>query len=149
MRAIRPLARPVVLSPLMSFDLFGYRQFAMGTVVAFIYGTALFGSTYLLPVFMQRGLVLALLCRHHPAAGRIHSGRHHCAGRAAGRSPARAPAGQHRPAAAGQLFALMVTVNTTTSLFVLVALGDHWAYRPRLHPAVAQPWLDARALIGR
>jgi hypothetical protein len=59
----------------MSFDLFGYRQFAMGTVVAFIYGTALFGSTYLLPVFMQRGLVLALLCRHHPAAGRIHSGR--------------------------------------------------------------------------
>ena len=48
-----------VTAPLMSFDLFRYRQFAMGSVVAFIYGTALFGSTYLLPVFMQRGLGLS------------------------------------------------------------------------------------------
>ena len=31
----------------------------MGSVVAFIYGTALFGSTYLLPVFMQLGLQLS------------------------------------------------------------------------------------------
>ena len=36
--------------PLMDLRLFQYRQFAMGSVVAFIYGTALFGSTYLLPV---------------------------------------------------------------------------------------------------
>ncbi|BEU98223.1 DHA2 family efflux MFS transporter permease subunit [Acidovorax sp. DW039] len=42
--------------PLMDLRLFSYRQFAMGSVVAFIYGTALFGSTYLLPVFMQLGL---------------------------------------------------------------------------------------------
>ncbi len=46
-------------APLMDLRLFRYRQFAMGCVVAFIYGTALFGSTYLLPVFMQLGLQLA------------------------------------------------------------------------------------------
>ncbi len=46
-------------APLMNLALFGYRQFAMGSVVAFIYGTALFGSTYLLPVYMQLGLNLS------------------------------------------------------------------------------------------
>jgi EmrB/QacA subfamily drug resistance transporter len=45
--------------PLMNLALFGYRQFAMGSIVAFIYGTALFGSTYLLPVYMQLGLGLS------------------------------------------------------------------------------------------
>jgi hypothetical protein len=44
--------------PLMNLGLFGYRTFAMGSVVAFIYGTALFGSTYLLPVYMQVALHL-------------------------------------------------------------------------------------------
>jgi predicted MFS family arabinose efflux permease len=43
----------------MDLRVFEYRQFAMGSVVAFIYGTALFGSTYLLPVFMQLGLQLS------------------------------------------------------------------------------------------
>lgn len=46
-------------APLMNLALFQYRQFAMGSVVAFIYGTALFGSTYLLPVYMQVGLQLS------------------------------------------------------------------------------------------
>ena len=46
-------------APLMNLALFGYRQFAMGSIVAFIYGTALFGSTYLLPVYMQLGLQLS------------------------------------------------------------------------------------------
>ncbi|MDT0139298.1 DHA2 family efflux MFS transporter permease subunit [Acidovorax sp. PRC11] len=45
--------------PLMDLRLFEVRQFAMGSIVAFIYGTALFGSTYLLPVFMQLGLQLS------------------------------------------------------------------------------------------
>ncbi|GAB2603765.1 multidrug efflux MFS transporter MdrM [Ramlibacter solisilvae] len=45
--------------PLMDLRLFGYRNFALGSLVAFIYGTALFGSTYLLPVFMQLGLQLS------------------------------------------------------------------------------------------
>lgn len=46
-------------APLMNLALFRYRQFAMGSLVAFIYGTALFGSTYLLPVYMQVGLHLS------------------------------------------------------------------------------------------
>lgn len=42
--------------PLMDMKLFAYRQFAMGALVAFIYGMGLFGSTYLLPVYMQMAL---------------------------------------------------------------------------------------------
>ena len=70
--------------PLMELRLFEHRSFAMGGVVAFIYGMALFGSTYLVPVFMQialrlpprqagavllpAGIVLALTI---PLAGRL------------------------------------------------------------------------------
>jgi DHA2 family multidrug resistance protein len=42
--------------PLMNMKLFRYRQFSMGALVAFIYGAGLFGSTYLLPVYMQVAL---------------------------------------------------------------------------------------------
>jgi DHA2 family multidrug resistance protein len=41
---------------LMNMKLFRYRQFSMGALVAFIYGAGLFGSTYLLPVYMQMAL---------------------------------------------------------------------------------------------
>ena len=44
---------------LMDLAVFKYRSFAMGSIVAFIYGIALFGSTYLLPVYMQLGLKLS------------------------------------------------------------------------------------------
>ena len=44
--------------PLMAPGLFSHRPFAIGGLVAFIYGMALFGSTYLLPVFMQEALRL-------------------------------------------------------------------------------------------
>ena len=44
--------------PLMVLGLFGHRVFTMGGLVAFIYGMALFGSTYLVPVFMQEALHL-------------------------------------------------------------------------------------------
>ncbi|HET7796046.1 MAG TPA: DHA2 family efflux MFS transporter permease subunit [Rhizobacter sp.] len=44
--------------PLMEFKLFDLRAFRMGGCVAFIYGMALFGSTYLVPVFMQIALKL-------------------------------------------------------------------------------------------
>jgi predicted MFS family arabinose efflux permease len=44
--------------PLMNLDLFAYRTYRYGSLVAFIYGIALFGSTYLLPVYMQLGLQL-------------------------------------------------------------------------------------------
>ena len=43
-------------SPLIDLRLFAYRQFSMGALVAFIYGMALFGSTYLLPVYLQMAL---------------------------------------------------------------------------------------------
>jgi predicted MFS family arabinose efflux permease len=42
----------------MALSLFDHRAFAMGGTVAFIYGMALFGSTYLVPVFMQEALHL-------------------------------------------------------------------------------------------
>lgn len=41
---------------LINMSLFRYRQFAMGALVAFIYGAGLFGSTYLFPVYMQMAL---------------------------------------------------------------------------------------------
>ncbi len=44
--------------PLMTLGLFAHRPFSMGGLVAFIYGMALFGSTYLVPVFMQAALHL-------------------------------------------------------------------------------------------
>ncbi|MEH3085367.1 MAG: MFS transporter [Xylophilus ampelinus] len=46
-------------SPLMRLALFREPSYAMGSIVSFIYGTALFGSTYLLPVYMQLGLQLS------------------------------------------------------------------------------------------
>lgn len=45
--------------PLMNLKVFGHRNFAMGSLVAFTYGSALFGSSYLLPVYMQMGLGLS------------------------------------------------------------------------------------------
>jgi len=44
---------------LLNMTLFRYRQFAMGALVAFIYGAGLFGSTYLVPVYMQMALQYA------------------------------------------------------------------------------------------
>ena len=44
--------------PLIRLELFAHPAFARGAIVSFIYGAALFGSTYLLPVFMQMALAL-------------------------------------------------------------------------------------------
>jgi MFS transporter, DHA2 family, multidrug resistance protein len=46
-------------NPLVNMSLFSHRQFAMGALVAFIYGAGLFGSTYLVPVYMQMALQYA------------------------------------------------------------------------------------------
>lgn len=51
-------ARSTGREPLLNLELFRYRTYAFGSLVAFIYGIALFGSTYLLPVYMQLGLQL-------------------------------------------------------------------------------------------
>ena len=47
------------VAPLMDLSVYADRRFAMGSCVAFIYGMALFGSTYLLPVYMQVGLSMS------------------------------------------------------------------------------------------
>ncbi len=44
---------------LMALGLFEHHRFVMGAWVALIYGMALFGSTYLVPVYMQLGLGLS------------------------------------------------------------------------------------------
>ncbi len=51
--------RQVRRGPLMNLQVFDHRHFAMGALVSFTYGMALFGSTYLLPVYMQMGLGLS------------------------------------------------------------------------------------------
>jgi EmrB/QacA subfamily drug resistance transporter len=108
--------------PLMNLALFGSRSFAMGSIVAFIYGTAMFGSIYLLPVYMQlalglspsyvgtillpSGLVLAVTI---PLAGRL---------------------ADHQPmhllvsiglALLAASFVLMVTISLGTGIWLLVA----------------------------
>ncbi|ODU60462.1 MAG: MFS transporter [Comamonadaceae bacterium SCN 68-20] len=109
--------------PLMDLRLFGYRQFAMGCVVAFIYGTALFGSTYLLPVFMQLGLQLSA---SHVGAIMLPAGIALAAtialvGRLADRRPTPLLVGTGLALLAAS-FALMVLVRPGTALWLLVAV---------------------------
>ncbi|MBN9368116.1 MAG: MFS transporter [Comamonadaceae bacterium] len=109
--------------PLMDLRLFGYRQFAMGCVVAFIYGTALFGSTYLLPVFMQLGLQLSA---SHVGAIMLPAGIALAAtialvGRLADQRPTPLLVGTGLALLAAS-FALMVLVRPGTALWVLVAV---------------------------
>ena len=110
--------------PLMDLRLFGYRQFTMGCVVAFIYGTALFGSTYLLPVFLQLGLSLS--ASHVGTlmlpAGFVLAGTIPLVGRLADRQPTHLLVGTGL-ALLALSFGLMVFVGTATSLWVLVALA--------------------------
>ena len=131
--------------PLMELRLFGHRSFAMGGVVAFIYGMALFGSTYLVPVFLQlalhlppsqagaallpAGIVLALTI---PVAGRMAD---------------RLPLG--RIVAAGLLllaasFLLMVSVGPATSLWWIVL----WAVIGRIGLGFVLPSLNLGAMLG-
>ncbi len=131
--------------PLMELRLFGHRNFALGAVVAFIYGMALFGSTYLVPVFMQialrlppsqagaallpAGIVLALTI---PVAGRLTD---------------RLPFG--RIVAFGLTllaasFLLMLTVGPASSLWWIVA----WAVIGRIGLGFVLPSLNVGAMRG-
>ena len=110
--------------PLMDLRLFQYKQFAMGSVVAFIYGTALFGSTYLLPVFMQLGLQLSasLVGTLMLPAGLVLAATIALVGRLADRQPA------HLLVSIGLAllalsFGLMVFVSLGSSLWILVAFA--------------------------
>ena len=114
--------------PLMELRLFGHKSFAMGGVVAFIYGMALFGSTYLVPVFMQIALHLppsqagaALL-----PAGIVLALTIPLAGRLTDTQPAR------------RLVSLWL-VLLAASFLLMVSVG----------PATALIWIMAWAVIGR
>ena len=76
--------------PLMDLRLFRCKPYAAGCIVAFIYGVALFGSTYLLPVFMQLGLSYSasVVGTTMLPAGLILGGVIAFAGRMADRTPA-------------------------------------------------------------
>lgn len=110
--------------PLMDLRLFGYRQFTMGSIVAFIYGTALFGSTYLLPVFMQLGLHLSasLAGTILLPAGIVLAITIPIVGRLADRQPT------HVLVSIGLFllalsFTLMLLVHLKSGLWILVALS--------------------------
>lgn len=107
--------------PLMNMRLYSYRQFAAGAVVAFIYGAGLFGSTYLLPVYMQTAL------SYTPSAAGIVLMPAGIALAltiaAAGRLTSRVP--PHRQVSFGLVllagsFLLMATVSTVTPYLLLV-----------------------------
>lgn len=108
--------------PLMHLGVFGQRQFALGSVIAFIYGTALFGSTYLLPVYMQ--LALKIPASHAGTillpAGLVLAFTIALVGRLADRKPTYALVSIGLVLLALS-FALTATIGFATSLWVLVA----------------------------
>ena len=131
--------------PLMALGLFEHRTFAMGGTVAFIYGMALFGSTYLVPVFMQEalhlppsqagavllpaGLVLAVTI---PIAGRLAD---------------RVAVGRIVSAGLALLaasFFLMVGVGTGTALAIITL----WAVVGRLGLGFILPSLNLGSMHG-
>ena len=130
-------------APLMHLSLFTYRQFAMGSIVAFIYGTALFGSTYLLPVYMQLGLHLS--ASHVGTillpAGLVLAITIAGVGRLADKQPTwlLVSVGLGLLAAS---FALMSTITLTSALWVLVI----WATLGRIGLGFILPSLNLGSL---
>ena len=131
--------------PLMALRLFEHASFAMGGVVAFIYGMALFGSTYLVPVFMQQALHLppsqagAVLL----PAGLVLAATIPLAGRLADKAPA------GRLVAFGLVllaasFLLMATVGAATALLWIMA----WAVVGRIGLGFVLPALNLGAMRG-
>lgn len=131
--------------PLMNLALFGHRPFAMGSIVAFIYGTALFGSTYLLPVYLQLGLGLSpshvgtLLLPAGVVLALTIAG----VGRLADRQPTHVLVSLGL-ALLALSFGLMVTVGLGTALWVLVA----WAILGRIGLGFILPSLNLGAMRG-
>lgn len=139
--------------PLMNMALFGHRAFAMGCVVAFIYGTALFGSTYLLPVYMQVALHLSasLVGTIMLPAGIVLALAIAGVGRLADRTPTRLLVGVGL-ALLALSFALMLLLDLHSALWLLagiavigrIGLGfilpslNLGAMRPLAKPLIAQ-----------
>jgi predicted MFS family arabinose efflux permease len=136
------------VAPLMNLSLFADRRFAMGSIVAFIYGIALFGSTYLLPVYMQMGLGLSpsyvgtiLL-----PAGLVLAVSIAIVGRMADRQPT------HRLVSVGLVllaasFALMVTIDLRRPEQI-VPLLMAWAILGRIGLGFILPSLNLGAMRG-
>jgi EmrB/QacA subfamily drug resistance transporter len=132
-------------NPLMELRLFHHKAFSMGSVVAFIYGMALFGSTYLVPVFMQLALHLppsqagAVLL----PAGFVLALTIPVASRLVDRLPI------NRVVATGLLllaasFLLMVTVGPATALLWITL----WAIVGRIGLGCVLPSLNLGAMRG-
>jgi EmrB/QacA subfamily drug resistance transporter len=131
--------------PLLNLALFRRRTFAMASLVGFIYGMALFGSTYLVPVFMQMALQLppsqagAVLL----PAGLVLAFTIPIAGRLADRLPI------HRLLMTGLLllalsFALMLGVGLGTALWILML----WTTVGRIGLGFVLPSLNLGAMRG-
>jgi EmrB/QacA subfamily drug resistance transporter len=136
------------VAPLMNLSLFADRRFAMGSIVAFIYGIALFGSTYLLPVYMLMGLGLSasyvggiLL-----PAGLVLAVTIAIVGRLADRQPT------HRLVSIGLAllaasFALMVTIDLGRPGAIIPLLVS-WAILGRIGLGFILPSLNIGAMRG-
>lgn len=132
-------------NPLLSIRLFLHRPFAMAGVVGFVYGIALFGSTYLLPVYMQSALAFspsrsgfAML-----PAGLALALAMPLAGRLADRLPASWLVSGGLLVLAASL-ALTATVDSTTSFLVLI----FWVILGRIGLGILMPALSLGALRG-
>jgi EmrB/QacA subfamily drug resistance transporter len=134
-----------ITKPLLNLALFRQRSFAMASLVAFIYGMALFGSTYLVPVFMQLALQLppsqagAVLL----PAGVLLAITIPIAGRLADRVPI------HLLVMTGLLllalsFALMLSVDLGTALWLLMV----WTAIGRIGLGFVLPSLNLGAMRG-
>ena len=131
--------------PLMDLSLFKHRQFAMGCLVSLTYGGALFGSTYLLPVYMQVGhqLAPALVGTILLPAGIVLALTIPAVGHLADHQPA------HRLVSGGLLllaasFALMVTLDLQTPLMWMMA----WSVLGRIGLGFILPSLNIGAMRG-
>ncbi|MEY2684063.1 MAG: hypothetical protein RJA09_1207 [Pseudomonadota bacterium] len=134
--------------PLMQLTLFQDRRFAMGCLVAFIYGAALFGSTYLFPVYMQMGLGLSasFVGTILLPAGLVLAVTIAVVGRLSDHHPT------HHLVSLGLLllamsFALMVTVaghGVSTTIVLLVA----WAVLGRIGLGFVLPSLNTGSMRG-
>ena len=131
--------------PLMELRLFEHGVFTMGGVVAFIYGMALFGSTYLVPVFMQLALQLppsqagAVLL----PAGLVLAATIPVAGRLADRLPVGPLVASGLLLLAASLL-LMVAVGRETSLWLITL----WAIIGRVGLGLVLPSLNLGAMRG-
>ncbi len=131
--------------PLLNMRLFQHQPFTMGAIVAFVYGVGLFGSTYLLPIYLQAaldfspskagfimlpaGLALAMTM---PVAGRLADKLR------ASRLVAAGVAGM------AASLVLMATVSTTTSILVLML----WVIIGRIGIGTIMPALSLGAMRG-